>query len=253
MSVVSQLLSPNIKKMTIRAFADASYKVLINSKEVSIPVKGLVLPFNPEQLNTSYGSRFQEQKFAGGGEVDKSGKYQGSKIQYSGGGGRTLSFNFHLDSTLPDTEKFDIAQAIDILEVFGYAVHADTGEPPYLEITWGGEKFQGRMATMAVNRTLFDHNGKPLQATIALSLIEQRAQGIFTEKGGFSITTNTIPIPDMPVLVTLMALLAGIGAALTNEIMDYVQTGFDNDMDNLYAMVPGGALIFGSDTVSPAW
>jgi hypothetical protein len=255
MSLVNQLLTPKLAKLTIEAYSDASFKNAI--KKTGVTSKGrLSLPYNPESLSVSYGSLYRVKDTI----ALKGKKTEEDNLKYEGYQPYTLSLSLQLDATLPENEALDVAEMVKVLETFGYATNPETGVPPYLKVSWGDTEWSGgreelhcRMATMGVSYTLFDTNGKPLRAKVSLSFVEQRPVGDFKENAAaLNLPTVNVSIPDLPVLATLMALLVTT-AAVANETIDYVNAGFENDLDNLHALVPGGTLIFGAEKTNPGW
>ncbi|RAU29885.1 hypothetical protein V1599_20860 [Enterobacter sp. ECC-175] len=232
MSLINQLKSRKIEKLTIRAFADNRFKVPISIEGITIPATGLVLPFNPENLQASYGTKIKELQALG--PVNEEG--DGPEKIFVDVISRNLSFNFLLDATLPANIKLDITKIIKTLEACCYSIHKVTKQPPFIEMRWGGEKFRGRMLNMHITRTLFSEDGKPLQANVSMTMLEDENRAVFKE-GIPVVQTATLPIPDMPVLATLLALMDGAAS------VNYVQAAMANDLDNLHALMPGSMLI----------
>ncbi|MBD2794006.1 hypothetical protein ID852_03610 [Xenorhabdus sp. 42] len=252
MSIASQFLTPKLAKLTLSAYSDAQFKNAI-TKNGLMQKNYLSLPYNPSSLYTNYGSLYSVKN-----TIVQENENSENESKYEGNQPHTLSLSLQLDSTLPENQDLDIAETITILETFGYAIISGTGEPPYLKVSWGNtewsggkEEFHCRMSNMSVSYTLFDTDGKPLRANVNLSFIEKRPIRDYKERAeALSLPTVNISIPDLSVLPTVIALLA-TGAAMANETIDYVNAGFENDLDNLHALIPGETLILGSETTNP--
>lgn len=248
MSLVNQLLTPELAKITIEAYSDAGFKNAIKKSGVTSKSR-LSLPYNPASLETSYSSSYSVKNTI----KQENKKAEEDNLKYDGIVPYTLAFTIILDATLPENSELDITETVSVLETFGYATHPDTGTPPYLKVSWGDtvwsqgkEELHCRMSTMNVSYTLFDSNGKPLRASVRLSFVEQRPTGDFKENMAvLSLPKVNVSVPDLPALATLMALLVTTAAA-ANESIEYVNAAFENDLDNLHALVPGETLIFGS-------
>lgn len=254
MSLVNQLLTPKLAKITIEAYSDASFKNAITKSGMTSSKSRLSLPYNPESLHASYGSVYDSTRAI----QQENKENKDDDLKYRGNQPYTLSFRLHLDATLPENEDLDIAETVKILETFGYTTNRKTGAPPYLKVSWGNSTWSGgkeelhcRMGTMSVSYTLFDTNGKPLRAQISLNFTEQRPVGDFKEKAAaLNLPTVNVSVPDLPVLATLMALLVTT-AAVANESIDYIDAAFENKLNSLHAIEPGDTLIFGYETTNP--
>ncbi|MEG6258822.1 hypothetical protein [Enterobacter bugandensis] len=254
MSLINQLVSPKLTKLTIEAYSDATFKKSISSSGVSTK-KALVLPYNPESVNCSYGSLFRRVDAIDNGSSTGSGKKKANNLEFDGSVPGTLSMSLILDATLAENSSLDIAETIKILETFGFSQHSKENQPPYLKVSWGeviwggeDETFKCRLQNMSYANTLFAPNGKVLRATVNLTFIQESPLRSFKESAAaLSLPDVNVTAPDLPVLATLMALI-GSTAALYDESLDYLSGARENDMDNLHDMVPGQTMIFGTQS-----
>lgn len=107
-------------------------------------------------------------------------------LQFQGGGARVLSMELLFDATELSIEGHlprlirDVREKTNPLTALA---RIDNGQktPPVLEIAWGDSgpegsdlPFQGVITSLTQTFTLFDPDGTPLRAVIALALLERR-------------------------------------------------------------------------------
>jgi nucleoid-associated protein YgaU len=99
-------------------------------------------------------------------------------MQFVSGRGRTLSMQLFIDTTEPqplggslegDASQF-VAKVTDLLQPL-----PKTGAPPLCRLTWGKSlSFDGVLLSAKVRYLLFGYSGKPLRATVDISVREYR-------------------------------------------------------------------------------
>ncbi len=99
-----------------------------------------------------------------------------SDLKYTAGEARVLSFELLLDGFSTGTS---IQGAIQSLEALTEPDATLIGRPPKLRVVWSADtlrsylpKFDGVIDKLRVTYTMIDQDGKPLRATVALSLKE---------------------------------------------------------------------------------
>lgn len=142
----------------------------------------IYVQFNPEKYSVSTRVKYS---FA-----EKEGKLYG---QYSGEESRTLSVELFFDMlSAPSVYKRGgtgtpcKAQGLDVLMSEAGSISSayinrimaltkagkDKGAPPMVEFFWGGESLKGVVASASLNYILFNKNGEPTRATLALTFKE---------------------------------------------------------------------------------
>ena len=144
--------------------------------------------FNPETLKVSLSNQV-----AGG---DQRG---GAAIQFSGRGTTKLSFDLWFDVTAPDPDRPEetdvrrltkqIADFMKVTEKKGTGKKAKSEYvPPGVRLLWGTFLFEGVMESMNETLEFFSEEGKPLRASVSVSLMKQDTEIRFPPE----------PTPDDP-------------------------------------------------------
>ena len=111
------------------------------------------------------------------------------KQEFLGGVGRTLTVQLIFDS-FSDSDLFSgsavknltegvenrLKPVTDKLKKLEQAVHiaGEIHEPPLVIFSWGNLSFKGRIISYSTNYTMFSMEGKPIRATVDLSIKEYR-------------------------------------------------------------------------------
>lgn len=130
----------------------------------SLPVQ-----FNPQSLRVSYANQM-----SGG---DQRG---GSAIQFVGRGSTRLAVELLFDVTAPLAGEMQPEQDVRLLTraVARFMMATDEREPgrfvpPGVRMVWGSFIFEGVMDSMTETLDLFSHDGRPLRATVAVTMVRQ--------------------------------------------------------------------------------
>lgn len=145
-----------------------------NAKEINRD-KWVNVQFNPESLKVSYSNQS-----AGG---DQRG---GSAIQFVGAGTTKLSLELWFDVTgpLPAGQEEGVKDVRKLTEKITYFItpKEQTGKnknkylPPGVRFIWGTFLFDGVVDSIDENLEFFSEDGRPLRASISLSLSSQKIQ-----------------------------------------------------------------------------
>ncbi|MGP3159459.1 CIS tube protein [Serratia marcescens] len=107
------------------------------------------------------------------------------------------------------------------------------------EMRWHGyDHFRGYVQNLAIIYTLFDRSGKPLRATVTLTLKALVSDAMASLKATQKPMKQVLQLPDKTSLPQLLA-VAPVAAGATG----YLATAYANDMDNLSGLMPGQMLI----------
>lgn len=118
------------------------------------------------------------------------------------------------------------------------------GKFPRVQVLWGEmrwhgyDHFRGYVQNLAIVYTLFDRSGKPLRATVTLTLKALVSDATASLKATQAPTKQVLQLPDKTSLPQLLA-LAPVAAGAAG----YLATAYANDMDNLSGLMPGQMLI----------
>ncbi len=128
--------------------------------------------FNPESLKVSFSNQV-----AGGNQAG------GSAIQFAGKGTTKLTFDLWFDVTDPnidDTYKniTDVRRITKKVADFMQTTQTGTGKkakyvPPGVRFLWGTFLFEGVMESINETLEFFSDQGKPLRASVSVSLTKQ--------------------------------------------------------------------------------
>lgn len=135
----------------------------------AIPVQ-----FNPETLKVSYSNQ------SSGG--DQRG---GSAIQYVGQGTTKLSFELWFDVTAPQPDQNSendvrklTKKVVDLIQPQESGMR-DKFIPPAVRFLWGTFLFEGIIDSINESLEFFSEDGKPLRASLQISLTQQKIQFLF--------------------------------------------------------------------------
>ncbi len=226
LSGAADIFSQSLVKLTIQAWPDRE------ANPPKMPVGAIDAMYNPASIKLTYGTEYVNNAAANDSTQCK---------RYVATHPGDLEFDLIFDATLPKNTK-SVDDQLAKLRSLGFAVNKETGETPYLRVSWGKMAwngkgyFAGRLASMEVMYTLFDRDGTPLRATATLHLqadeslqLQQSSQGITAPK------LPSITLPDLSDIALAALLLAGGALAVTDLAMN-------NNLDSLLALIPGAAL-----------
>ncbi|MNJ18640.1 hypothetical protein D3C77_129460 [compost metagenome] len=102
-----------------------------------------------------------------------------------------------------------------------------------------GREFMGRATRFSVSYTLFERDGTPLRAGIALSLVADAS--LVLQNAKQNLKSPPIAVISVPDASTLPLIAAQAGTFLKGG-MDYLTLADSNDLDSLNGIQPGQTL-----------
>ena len=177
--------------------------------------------FNPETLKVSFANQVKTPEGAG----DQSGP---AARQFVGAGTTKLNLQLWFDVTAPVPEgspkETDVRKLTQ--KVAYFITPQEEGKkfiPPAVRFVWGSFQFDGIMDNLEETLDFFSSDGKPLRASMNLSLSQQRITR-FTFRdtgrgpaalpgGGGSTPPGTQPLTEAPAGATVQGLAAQAGLA----------------------------------------
>ncbi len=130
------------------------------------------LQFNPESLKVSFANQIQTPPSKG----DKSGT---PARQFVGAGTTKLSFSVFFDANAPLPEgETPVDDVRKLTQKIAYFItpqqEGNTYIPPAVRFVWGSFQFDGIMDSVEETLDFFSSDGKPLRASMNLSLSQQK-------------------------------------------------------------------------------
>lgn len=128
----------------------------------------------------------------------------GSDQKFSAINPQTLDFSIFLDGTgvlhpaSSGTEPQDVETQLNQLNKIIYKYEGSKHEPNHVRVLWGSLIFFGRLASMCIKNHLFNSQGKPIRAKVALSFkafISRKEEALRANKSS----------PDFTHIVTIKA------------------------------------------------
>lgn len=187
--------------------------------------------FNPETLKVSYANQLEQ-------------KAEGGSTQYVGKGTTKMSVQLWFDVTGP--ERQGVPKVNDVREMTKailYFMKAKPTEedpakivPPGVRFIWGSFQFDGIVEALEESLEFFSGEGRPLRASIGLSLSQQtlelKQHAIEGAQGGK--TPGKAPLAEASVGDTLQDMAAGLGKA-----RDWQKIAAANGIENPRLLRPG--------------
>jgi hypothetical protein len=179
------------------------------------------LQFNPETLKVSFSNQIQTPQGSG----DQSGT---PSRQFVGAGTTKLSLSVMFDANAPLAEGEAAVDDVRRLtqKVAYFITPQEEGRtfiPPAVRFVWGSFQFDGIMDSLEENLDFFSNEGKPLRASMSLSLSQQRitrftfrntggggAPGATPGSGG-APAPGTRPLAEAPAGANLQSIAAQAG------------------------------------------
>lgn len=177
------------------------------------------LQFNPESLKVSFANQIQTPTGTG----DQSGT---PSRQFVGAGTTKLSLSVFFDANAPLAEGEAAVDDVRKLtqKVAFFITPQEEGKkfiPPAVRFVWGSFQFDGIMDNLEETLDFFSSDGKPLRASMNLSLSQQRitkftfrdtGRGPGAAPGGGGPTApGTQPLTEAPAGATVQGLAAQVG------------------------------------------
>jgi hypothetical protein len=155
---------PNLKKAHIREIWFGTDGAVREDNPKGAPAKAFDVQFNPHTLKMTYAT----QKKNGDGP-------QGTPTQFVGEASSKLTMELQFDATQAVGAQGGRAEDVRVLtQQLAYFLIPQDGVPPGLRFQWGSTLFEGVLDAMDETIDLFDEEGRPLRASVGVSLTQQR-------------------------------------------------------------------------------
>ena len=187
----------------------------------------IAVKFNPTQY-----VRKKENTFA---EIPIPG-LQSPPLQYVRGGAETLSMDLLVDTTdtLENVETKYVAQVRKLLKQ-DEKLHA----PPIVELNWDGSVFTGVLTVLEVTYLLFDVEGMPLRARMAVTIKEYRPIKVQYKESG---AKQSSPDVEKRYVVRAGETLSSISAAVFRDPAQWRAIAVANAITDPRRVAPGTVL-----------
>ncbi|MDR1669899.1 MAG: LysM peptidoglycan-binding domain-containing protein [Oscillospiraceae bacterium] len=131
--------------------------------------------FNPSDFSVNYAPQYTKKK-----GVAK----QQDNTEFIGEGTSAMSVSMTLDSLI--RSGYDEAKAEDVSGKIAQLralvqVSAELHKPPSCRFEWGSTKYTGHITSLSVNFTMFTSEGKPVRATVNLSIQGKKSAAVGLE------------------------------------------------------------------------
>lgn len=155
---------PNLKKAHIREIWFGQDGAVREDNPKGAPAKEFDVQFNPHTLKMTYAT-----------QKANADAPTGSPTQFVGEATTKLTMELLFDATLPAGAEGSRAQDVRTLtQQIAYFLIPQSGTPPGLRFQWGSTLFEGVLDSMDETIDLFDEEGRPLRASVAVSMTQQR-------------------------------------------------------------------------------
>ncbi|MFN2441762.1 MAG: peptidoglycan-binding protein [Thermoanaerobaculia bacterium] len=216
------------------------------------PEKATKVQFNPDSLKVTFANQIQQPQ--GGG--DQSGP---QAQQFVGAGSTKLAVQLWFDVTQTLGELPDVMDVRELTQRVAYFI-TPKGDPPSrptrflppaVRFAWGTFQFDGMMEGMEETLELFSSEGRPLRASVAITLTQQKITTFafnqaakppgFTRRGG-GAGAGENPQTQAPEGSTLQGLSqseqARRGGGGSSGV-DLFRVAAANDLESLRRLEPG--------------
>jgi hypothetical protein len=205
----------------------------------------VTVQFNPETLKVTFANQIATQA----GASDQNGT---PARQFVGAGTTKLAVQLWFDVSAPGSTG--AAQPNDVRQLTQKVAFFITPQevqhnppqivPPAVRFLWGSFKFDGLMDSLEESLEYFSAEGRPLRASMALGLSQQKIQpyafnnlpppppGAAGPRGGAPVGTS--PLTQAPAGATLQGLVAGAGSGVS-----WQSIAAANGIDNPRLLQPG--------------
>jgi hypothetical protein len=226
------------------------------------PDKATKVQFNPDSLKVAFANQIQQP--SGGG--DQGGA---QAQQFVGAGSTKLTVQLWFDVT---QELFDLPDVIDVRKLTERVAYFITpkGEPankpkkwipPAVRFLWGTFQFDGIMEGLEETLELFSAEGRPLRASVAITLTQQKITAFaFNDQNvaqppGFTRTAGTTPQSQAQENSNLQSMAAsqpggnsGSGSSSGGGGRDWQSVASANGIENPRLLEPGQFIDFQATT-----
>jgi hypothetical protein len=199
------------------------------------PDRNVKVQFNPETLKVSFANQIQTPSGAG----DQRGT---PARQFVGAGTTKLSLQLWFDVAAPMPEgeaaEDDVRKLTQKVAYFITPVEEGTQfVPPAVRFLWGSFQFDGLMESVEESLEFFSNDGRPLRASMSLSLTQQKITE-FTFRpvaaAGGPATAGTRPLTQAPAGSSVQGLAASQGKG-----NDWQSIAAANNIENPRLLQPG--------------
>jgi hypothetical protein len=201
------------------------------------PETWVKVQFNPESLKVSFANQVSTPAGAG----DQTGT---PARQFVGAGTTKLSLQLWFDVTAPVPEGLPAENDVrKLTQKVAYFITPQEDNkkklvPPALRFVWGSFQFDGVMDSLEESLELFSSDGRPLRASMTLSLSQQKiTKFAFRDVPGAGAglaTPGTRALTQAPAGATLQGLAAARGSA-----DDWQAIAAANNIENPRILQPG--------------
>jgi Contractile injection system tube protein len=156
---------PNLKKAHIREIWFGPNGAIREENPKGAPAKAFDVQFNPHTLKLSYAT-----------QKENADAPNGSPTQFVGEATTKLTMELVFDATQPVGAGGDRADDVRTLtqRIAYFLIPQSSGTPPGLRFQWGSTLFEGVLDSMDETIDLFDEEGRPLRATVAVAMTQQK-------------------------------------------------------------------------------
>jgi contractile injection system tube protein/LysM domain-containing protein len=199
------------------------------------PNRNVLVQFNPESLKVGFANQLQTPSGAG----DQKGT---PARQFVGAGTTKLSLTLWFDVTAELPEKYrDINDVRRLTQKVAYFItpvkEGDKFLPPAVRFIWGSFQFDGLMESLEESLEFFSNDGRPLRASMALNLSQQKITEFAfakTTANGAAPAPGTRPLSQAPSGSTLQGMAASQGKG-----DDWQAIAQANNIENPRLLQPG--------------
>lgn len=211
---------------------DAEFRNEINTE------RNVKVQFNPETLKVSFSNQLQTSSGAG----DQRGT---PARQFVGAGTTKLSLQLWFDVSAPlpegQQQETDVRKLTQKVAYFITPVAEGSNFiPPAVRFIWGSFQFDGLMDSLEESLEFFSNDGRPLRASMSLSLSQQKITEFTfrpTAGPGAPATPGTRPLTPAPAGSTVQGLAASQGRG-----NDWQSIASANNIENPRLLQPGQLL-----------
>ncbi|MEA3052840.1 MAG: hypothetical protein QOG72_1743 [Sphingomonadales bacterium] len=222
-------IAGGFEKLTIFAYEDPGYGTLAG---LDVP-NPLSVPINPEKCSLSMGAQYT---------CDSAPGSSGQSNSFDRLSGVTLSFDLVFDGTGAVAGASDISVA-DQLKNFRRLVldpNPKSHRPNYLKLNWGSTQLlKGQTTSLRVEYTLFNPDGSPLRAKVAVSF-----SGFVDAPDARAAQNNNSPDLTHRIPVAAGDTLPLMCARVYRESLYYVDVAATNGLDGFRRLPAGLQLSF---------
>lgn len=202
--------------------------------------------FNPETLKVTFANQIQTPSGASGDQAQGT-----ASRQYVGAGTTKLALTLWFDVTaaIDDEHRVDDVRRLtqDVVYFMTPIQQQDDPTkfvPPGVRFHWGSFKFDGTVDSMEETLEFFSKDGRPLRASVAVNLSQQKIlKAAFTGNGRVPGTRPLTPAPNGSSLQSL--------AGAAGRTTDWQSIAEANGIENPRRLEPGQLINLNASAVLP--